>query len=231
MNSKIISKINRYIDYLKFDNHRKIRLEIASIKNELDQYDYGEGYFYQSLRRINLSGLRNTQIRKDFLNLSKYTRNKTILDIGTNSGFLLFELENNFDYALGIDYNPSLIKIGNIVKKYLKINNIDIKCQNIYNLSDNKKFDIILSLANHSTFDNGINETDKYFKKVLNLIKSNGILVFESHHPQYESLKSFDKYVEKLLENFKIISEGSYQTKNFYDNKRKYVILKKITNE
>ena len=38
MNTKIISKINRYKDYLKFDNHRKIRLEIASIKNELDQY-------------------------------------------------------------------------------------------------------------------------------------------------------------------------------------------------
>ena len=75
MNTKIISKINRYKDYLKFDNHRKIRLEIANIKNELDQYDYGEGYFYQSLSKINLSGLRNTQIRKDFLNLSKFTKN------------------------------------------------------------------------------------------------------------------------------------------------------------
>lgn len=228
MNSKTISLINRLIDYLKFDKHRKIRIEIASIKNELDQYDYGEGYFYQSLSKINLSGLRNTKDRKNFLNITEYTKNKKILDIGTNSGFLLFELDNNFKYALGIDYNPSLIKIGNIVKKYLNIKNIELKCENIYEINHEQKYDIVLSLANHSTFDNGINETDRYFKKVYALIKKNGILIFESHHPQYESLDIFDKYLKELLKYYKLIEQGVYNTKNFYDNKRKFVILKKI---
>ena len=49
MNSKIISLINRFYDFLKFDKHRKIRSEIAKIKNGTKQYDYGEGYFLSKL--------------------------------------------------------------------------------------------------------------------------------------------------------------------------------------
>ena len=56
-------------------------------------YDYGCGYFYQSCETINLSGLRSS--KKEFLNYSinDLIKNKDILDVGTNTGFLLFEFE------------------------------------------------------------------------------------------------------------------------------------------
>jgi len=228
MNSKILSFFNKIKDLFKFDSHRNIRINISKIKNDKNLYDYGEGYFYQSLSKINLSGLRNTKFRKDKLNLDKITNNKKILDVGTNAGFLLMEMNNNFHSALGIDYNCSLIKIANLVKNYLNINNIEFKCKNIYEFESRQKFDVILSLANHSTFDSGINNTIKYFDKIINLINDDGIIVFESHHPKYENLEKFNNHVAYLKKNFIQISEGEYLTNNFYDYGRKFVILKKI---
>ena len=83
-----------------------------------------------------------------------------------------------------------------------------------------------MSLANHSTFDSGIKNSDKYFLKILDLIEKNGILILESHHPDYENLEKFTNVFESIVDRFVLIDEGFYNTKNYYDNKRKYLILK-----
>ena len=157
------SKINYYKDFLKFDKHRKIRKtilnKIINPKLKEDKYDYGEGYFYQSLEKINLSGLRNTLKRIEELELSKYTKNKSVLDIGTNSGFVLTQTEQNFSNAIGIDYNKSLIDVANICKEYLELEKLEFICNDFLEHNFNKKFDIILSLANHHTFDQTLQHT------------------------------------------------------------------------
>ena len=226
MSSKSISNLNKFLDTLRFDKYKKLRKEITNITKDPLFYDYGEGYFYQSLSKINLRGLRNTIFRKKELKLEKISQDKNILDIGTNTGFLLMEMENNFSEALGIDHNPSLIKIANIVKNFLKIQNISFECKSIYDLETTIKYDIILSLANHSTFDEGIKDTKKYFSKILELIKPNGFLVLESHHPDYEDLDKFEKIYKEYLENFIILEEGVYSFNNYFDNKRKYFKFK-----
>lgn len=94
----IYSKINKIKDFLKFDNNRVFRKRLISfISNNLtsNHYDYGEGYFYQSLEKINLSGLRNSKKRIEQYNINSLLLNKDILDIGCNSGFLLFQLKEN----------------------------------------------------------------------------------------------------------------------------------------
>ena len=59
--TKMLSLVNKYKDFLKFDKYRLLRKEIyLKLKNQIT-YDYGEGYFYQSLDKINLSGLRDTK--------------------------------------------------------------------------------------------------------------------------------------------------------------------------
>ena len=63
-------------------------------------------------------------MRVESLNLSEFTSNKSILDIGTNTGFLLFQMDNNFHRCEGIDWNPTLINVANEVKNYLNISNI-----------------------------------------------------------------------------------------------------------
>jgi SAM-dependent methyltransferase len=232
MSTKSRSFLNKFKDFFKIDKFFFFRIKLTNlIKNNknTDLYDYGEGYFYQSLNRINLSGLRDTRYRVDILNLKEITKNKIILDIGCNSGFVLHEMQNNFNKAVGIDYNKQLIDVADAVKEYFKIDNMEficddfLKCENL----NNKKFDIIFSLANHSTYDNGINDTKSYFLKVFDLLEKNGILIFESHHPQYENDEKFNEIKKNLLTMYTLVKEGTYLNKNFYDKNRRFLLLKK----
>ncbi len=230
MSTRTKSLINKIKDYLKFDKFYIFRLKlIKKLKDKAskDLYDYGEGYFYQSLKKINLSGLRDTSYRVKELNLSKIIQHKKVLDIGCNSGFVLLETENHYESAIGIDYNLQLIEIANKVKDHLEANKIEFICDDFltYNFQ-NKKFDVILSLANHSTFDEGIKDTSLYFQKIENLLEKDGILIFEGHHPQYESVEKFEKIKVFLLEKYNLLEEGKYNVSNFYDNGRNYLVLK-----
>lgn len=230
--SKIISDINKFIDSLKFDKHRSFRKEIYSLlkKADKDKYDYGNGYFYQSLEKINLSGLRNSKKRLSEYNLSKLTLNSEILDIGCNSAFLICELEQNFKSYFGIEWNKNLIEIGNKTIKYLNLENIDLINGNFLNYNfNNRKFDVIFSFANHSTYDKGIISPDDYFNKCDNLLIKNGILVIESHHPNYENKITFEEMINKFIKSnsYKQIVKKIIESNNFYDNGRTFVILKK----
>ncbi len=166
--SRFLSNINKIKDFIKIDKYKKIRSEIFHIiKNTLDEtYDYGQGYFYQSLEKINLSGLRNSKKRIEQYKILEDIKNKEIIDIGTNSGFILFQLDNVFKNATGIEKNPKLIEVALKVKSFLNIKNVFfVKSDFLKHNFNNKRFDFMLSLANHSTYDKGISSTDVYFEK------------------------------------------------------------------
>ena len=118
--------------------------------------------------------------------------------------------------------------MANTAKNYLNIKNINFKTENFASNKINEKFDIVLSLANHHTFDEGISLTENYFKKIINLLNINGMLVLESHHPQIESLEKFMQYINSLKIYFDIERIIKYKTDNFFDNGRSLAILKKI---
>ncbi len=61
------------------DLHRRIHRKIREAVSEGDFYDYGEGYFYQSLRQIGISGFRDTEARIAAMRLEHWIRNKTVL--------------------------------------------------------------------------------------------------------------------------------------------------------
>ncbi len=66
-----------------------------------------------------------------------------------------------------------------------------------------------MSLANHYTYDKGIKYTDIYFQKILNILDKQGILIIESHHPQYENLGKFQNIIDQLLKKkFYYYQEG-----------------------
>lgn len=230
---KFLSNINKIKDFLNFDEFRKIRITLKSMLSNQSKLDYGSGYFYQSLSNLNISGLRDSASRIKNYNLEKLTINKSILDIGSNTGFILFEMKNNFKKATGIEYNTSLVNISNYVKNILKISNINFINNNFvnYNFKD-EKYDLILSLANHHTYDEGIKDTDNFFSKISNLLNINGYLILESHHPKIETSEDFNKYLNLLKNNFNFIeiSKKKILSKNFYDNGRLLVVLKKLKN-
>jgi len=227
--SKLISGINKLSDYLKFDQYRNLRIQITKIlKENKTNFDYGYNYFYQSLEKINLSGLRNTQKRIDTLGLQNLVENKSVLDIGSNIGAISLQLNQKFIRFDNVEYNITLNKIGEIISKFLNFKNINFYSQNFLEIKLKKKYELILSLANHSTYDKGIVDTELYFKKIHNLLNYKGILVIESHHPKYEDLKNFKKKInDNFNKNLKIIKKGKYQFNNFYDDGRKFYILQK----
>ena len=66
------SKINKFLDSFKFDKYRSFRRDILNFKNKnlSTTHDYGNGYFYQSFEKINLNGLRKTEVRVKALDLN-----------------------------------------------------------------------------------------------------------------------------------------------------------------
>ena len=223
-----LSKLNYLKHLLSFDKNRGIRKTIISYNKKIEnEFDYNLGFFYQSFPKINLSGLRNTSKRVDILNLNKYFLNKEVLDIGSNIGAILMNTKCTFKYAVGVEYNKYLIKISNELKDYLDLKNCEFYCDDFMKIELDKKFDVILSLANHHTFDKNIDNTDLYFKKIYNLLKIDGILIFESHSPLYEKEKDLILVLEKLKTEYEIIENGIYKFGNFFDLNRKFFIFKK----
>ena len=228
----IYSKINKIKDFLKFDNNRVFRKRLISfISNNLtsNHYDYGEGYFYQSLEKINLSGLRNSKKRIEQYNINSLLLNKDILDIGCNSGFLLFQLKENYNKIIGIDHNSVLIDVAKITCKHLSNEKISFVNGNFMKYDFKQKFNIIFSFANHTTFDKGIKDSEEYFDKCFDLLKSNGYLFIESHHPNYEDQKEFNKMIDYIINkhNLIFVSKQLIESKYFYDNGRTFVIVSK----
>ena len=228
--TRLTSAINKIFDQLKFDNFRCIRKNAFKIlfKNKKNFFfDYGLGYFYQSIECIGLTGLRNTKKRIAELDLKKLTENQTVLDIGSNIGAISIELDSNFKHFDNIEYNNSLNLVGQYISKNLSKTNISFISDNFLKYDFQKKYNVILSLANHTTFDGGISDSKSYFDKIGDLLHSKGILVLESHHPKYENVSKFNKIVNSLKDNFSIIKSGKYHFKNFYDDGRTYYVLKK----
>ncbi|MBT7623023.1 MAG: methyltransferase domain-containing protein [Flavobacteriaceae bacterium] len=228
----LYSKLNKFKDSIKFDKHRTFRKELLDIlKNHHDEqlYDYGEGYFYQSSELLNISGLRNSSERVDNYNLNNITKGSCILDIGCNSGFLDFEIIRDYKKIVGIDHNKLLIKMANLSLQYLNLNNIEFYTGDFLSYYFEEKFDIILSLANHSTFDKGIVDTEKYFSRCFELLNKKGHLIIESHHPNYENTTDFLELIAFIITKykFKLIEKKLINSTHFYDNKRMIVKLMK----
>jgi hypothetical protein len=119
-----------------------------------------------------------------------------------------------------------LIDIAKETSTFLKLQNLDFQCTSFEKFNSDKKFDVILSFANHSTFDGKTEQTvEQYFIRCSHFCVDNGIMIFESHHPNYE--KNLDE-VMCIIDKYFIEQERKKITLgNFYDVGRTIVIYKK----
>ena len=143
--------------------------------------------------------------------------------------YIIFEIFHSNKKFIGIEYNQTLIKIAKKIQEYLEFKNIEFVCQDFLTFETKNKYDLILSLANHTTFDKGIKSSDLYFDKVLELLNDNGIILIESHHPNYEKKEDFERMIDNLVKKFKlnIINHNKLLTGSYYDNNRYFYYLKK----
>ena len=152
--------------------------------------------------------------------------NLNILDIGSNSGFVSIELAMDAGAVDGVEPNDFIIEHGNLLKDFYKLDNINFYKSKFEEFLVSKKYDIILSFANHSTYDGETEfNLDEYFLKISELLTEKGALIFESHHPYIE--KDLTK-VQKNIENYFTISKVFvYESENFIDNGRTWMLCQK----
>ena len=222
---------NRKTDYQLIEDNdqlRKLHFRLNSIllkqTNSWSSYDYGEGYFYQSLDEVCITGLRDTSARLSTFNMPELVRGRTILDIGSNSGFLSIKLAKTAKSVEGIEPNPNLNKIGALVASYLKIDNIKFNDMSFEDFKPSRSYGVVASFANHSTFDGNTKHTiEEYFVKCHSLIEDDGLFLFESHAPAYEGSKLTD-VINLIQRHFNIIDTSILSTGRRFDNGRTLLV-------
>ncbi len=231
---KRAAALNRLRDYIQLAGktelqnlHLAFNKELLRAKNEWTDHDYGAQYFYQSCDLVGVRGLRDTRARVDSMNLEELVRDKTVIDVGCNTGFLALSIASAADHVVGLEVNPHLIKIGNLAKDYLGTRNVDLHAASFEEFQG-EPADVLLSLANHTTYDGNTKHTvGEYLKKCSSLIKSGGMLIFESHHPGYETADHLQGTKDLISGLFTVIESRVLDKGTFADRGRTFIIAEK----
>jgi len=234
--AKRLSTFNRLIGYFgrKASDQRVSNLheELEKILEESHKkwphYDYGEGYFYQSYSPLFIHGFRNTDFRFKLYKLDAIlTPKTTMLDIGCNTGFLSLMSAKNCKHIDAFDNNPFLIQIAEKCKQFENIENINFSCLTFDELRPDGKYDLVLSLANHHTFDGNMRpEFRKYIEKIRKMMEKEGVLIFESHPGEFRQ-PSFKNQLAILKDFFHIENEQVVSTvKSAFDTNRVVVWMR-----
>ena len=161
-----------------------------------------------------IEGQRNPNKRLDLIKKHISFKNKTVLDVGCNSGEMLFNLlKYDIKYGLGLDFDPYKINMCNLMKRYNNINNIDFFVFNIKNESvnnivsllpgDQEKVDIVFLLAVCQAWIYPCNYL------INNLFSISKTLVIEINGEDNKKVELIE-YLKKLYNTVKEITDINY---------------------
>jgi 2-polyprenyl-3-methyl-5-hydroxy-6-metoxy-1,4-benzoquinol methylase len=220
-----------YVELAENPERLKLHLSINEIlcKSETSwpHHDYGEGYFYQSFKPAGIRGLRNTEERAEIMDLKNLVAGKRVLDIGCNSGFIALTIADAAQSVVGFDINSFHVRVGSTVAAHLGIENVHLHTSAFEDWDSDERFEVVFSFANHSTYDQQTHQdVETYFRKCEALLEEGGLLVFESHSPDFEGDKLAG--VLNLLQSMYDVAESrvlDYGT--FLDTGRTFMVCKK----
>lgn len=229
-----LSLINRQRDYLRLDSepqhlvlHRELNRRLWQASRSWSDHDYGEGYFYQSFPRIGITGLRDTEARVEAMGLRRLLAGKRVLEIGCNTGFLALSIADVAESVVGFDINPHLIGIAEVVADHLGITNTEFQVSSFEELSSGTPFDVVLSFANHATYDGNTRQSiEAYFDRCRDLINSGGLLLFESHPAAYEG-DGLVHVCQVLDTTFSVQDQRILDYGTFFDRGRTFVVAER----
>lgn len=203
--------------------HERINRVLLDASKDWPHYDYGEGYFYQSYRPAQITGFRDTAGRIAAMNLRELVKGKDVLDIGCNSGFVALAISQDAKSVTGMDINPYHVQIGLLVRDHFKIKNVELSAAPFENWSESSRYDVVMSFANHSTFDQQTKQDlESYFEKCGRVLKEGGELLVESHAPGFEGEK-FRHVVEIIEQRFKMTESRVLDYGGFLDKGRTFI--------
>ena len=204
--------------------HQQINALLARQHDEWPTYDYGVGYHYQSSTELGITGLRDTAGRVSAFALSRRLNATSVLEIGCNTGFIALAVAPHVRRLVGFELNPLLIDIANVGKNFLNVSNVEFLVSSFEDFSSSELFDVVLSFANHHTYDGNTHQSlDDYFKRCWALTSIGGQLLFESHPPALEGA-DFAKTLA-IIDRYYDITESEIQNYGtFLDQDRRFVV-------
>lgn len=225
---------NRQKDYVNLAGndrllalHHRLNSHLLASAREWSSYDYGEGYFYQGLAQIGITGLRDTEARIQQMELARTLSGLDVLEIGCNTGFVSLACASVAQWVTGFDVNPYLVAIANDSAAYLECRNASYTVCAFEDFVADRQFDAVVSFANHSTYDGNTHQSiEAYFDRCHALTRPGGLLLFESHPPSHEGdgLIGVISAIERLyaVELRRVLDYGS-----FLDAGRTFVVARR----
>ena len=187
--------------------------------------DYGAGYLYQSFRQFGLRGFRKTEVRRDQMHIGEALSNKRVLEIGCNVGFLSLTLACETTAYVAFDNNPFLIDIASLTQKTMNSQSVTFQVADVEEFHSDQQFDVVLSFANHSTWDGNMRLTlPAYFSKIQGLLVPGGKLYFESHHPALENAVRVEQTLQVMQRYFTIRERRILKKGSAWDRGRTFVV-------
>ena len=189
--------------------HSKLQGHLDRQEKEWEHFIFSkeDGGFYQGLDEIKITGSRSSEKRFEEYEILEYlSKDKSVLDIGSNCGFFSIYVSKFVDKIFGVEINPYLIAISNDVKDYLNIKNANFINSSFEEVQFDKKFDMIFSFANDSTIDGNTKfNFSEYIGKIKNLLKEDGLLIFESQAIDSVVTEQLDEKINYLENKFTIL--------------------------
>ncbi len=189
--------------------HSRLQGHLDKQEKEWEHFIFSKenGGFYQGLDEIKITGSRSSEKRFEEYEILEYlSKDKTVLDIGSNCGFFSIYVSKFVDRIFGVEINPYLVAISNDVKDYLNIKNANFVNSSFEEFQFDKKFDMIFSFANDSTIDGNTKfNFSEYIEKIKNLLKEDGLLIFESQAIDSVVTEQLDKKIDYLKKDFIIL--------------------------
>lgn len=162
---------------------RRLRRHLAAQNREWPKEKrYSRGYFYQGLEELGITGGKPTAFRFAQYEVDDLLPGATVLDIGSNAGFVACYCAKRSDKVTAVELNPFLHRIGLEAAEYLGLSNISFVQDDFATFETEEKYDVILSLSNHHTIDGNLNiDFERYIQKIVRMLKPGGRMLFESH--------------------------------------------------
>lgn len=106
--------------------------------------------------------------------LSDLNSDNNVLDIGTGTGIIPFNICSKVSSVVGVDISSEMIRVANQKQEKLNIRNISFQVQDSYNLTfPDKTFDVVIA----SNLLHIVYEPDKPLKEVKRVMKDDGIFI------------------------------------------------------
>ena len=221
--SKIESKLKEL--------QKKLRIHVDEQIEKWDSFVYAQqNGFYQGFEEIGIDGCRPTEKRFARYQIEKYlSKDKMVLDIGCNCGFLTIYHSRFLKHIDGVELNPFLTNIGKDTKEFLGEKNVEFHTSSFEEFKTDKKYEIIFSLANDDTIDGNTKFTfNEYIKKIQELIQPKGILMWETISPDTYDPKLFEPKRKILEEKFILLEERMVKSEYPINvPERRFLVLQK----